>query len=256
MSFRGQSALVTGGTGAIGGAICEELLKSGVKHLAALDLSAAEPKVVAEWRQKFPSASVKYFQVDVSSHEQLEKCYAEFVKEIKSLDIVVNCAGIFDEKIYRKVVEVNLCGVIGSTLIALEHMRKDKGNGKGGMILNISSVAGITPMSVMPTYCATKHGVTAFTRALAHEREYLGIKFFILCPGGTKSQLYDIFLKPDCFFMSSEAKLDILKKGFPDQSPVVVGKATVKIMQNAKSGSVWLVENGKTTEVTLPEIQF
>lgn len=56
-------------------------------------------------------------------------------------------------------------GVVNSCLVALEYMDKSKG-GKGGMIMNISSVAGLEPTARMSIYSGAKHGVTAFTRGL------------------------------------------------------------------------------------------
>ncbi|XP_055687580.1 15-hydroxyprostaglandin dehydrogenase [NAD(+)]-like [Lutzomyia longipalpis] len=254
MSFANKSALVTGGTGAIGGAICEELLKNGVSYLAALDISSNEPPIVAQWRKSFPKASIRYFQVDVSSRKQLKKCYTDFTKNIPSLDIVINCAGIVDENNFRRTIEINLYGVMGSTMLAMDYMRKDQGHGKGGIILNVSSVAGLTPMSMIPFYCASKHAIIAFTRALSHDREYLGIKFLLLCPGGTQSQLYDILKDGTGFFMTTQEKIDALRNKFPTQSPAEVAKETIKLMQEGKSGSVWVVNEGKTTEVNLPAI--
>ncbi|XP_059613682.1 15-hydroxyprostaglandin dehydrogenase [NAD(+)]-like [Phlebotomus argentipes] len=248
MSFSNKSALITGGTGGIGAAICEDLLKNGIENVAVLDMHSEEPAIVNEWRKKFSNAKIRYFQVDVSSHEQLEKCYAEFVKEVKSLDIVVNCAGIFNENIYRKVVEVNLCGVIGSTLIAIEHMRKDKGKGRGGVIVNISSIAGVCPLSYMPTYGATKHAVVVFTRSLAHGRDKMGIKFLTLCPGGTETPLVDQTFKEPFFFEMSEDAMKALSASYVLQSADKVSEACLEIMREAESGSVWIIQNGKLQE--------
>lgn len=204
MSFVNKSALVTGGTGGIGAAICEAFLKEGIKHLAALDLCSEEPKIVNEWKNKFPGVSITYFKVDVTSQKDLEKCYSEFTKGIENLDIVVNCAGIMDENLYRKTVEVNLCGVIGSTFVALDHMRIDKFKGKGGAIVNISSISGVQPLSVMPTYAASKQAVVTFTRCLAHGRDNMGIKFLTLCPGGTQTNLVK-----ECFNMGHFYETDL-----------------------------------------------
>lgn len=65
---------------------------------------------------------------------------------------------------------MSLCGtqlgVINSTLTALEYMDKSKG-GKGGLIVNISSVAGLQPTPLMAIYSAAKTGVTTFTRGMS-----------------------------------------------------------------------------------------
>lgn len=190
MALEGKSAFVTGGTGEIGETICTELLKSGITHLATIDISPSEPTVVNQWRKNFPNASIWYYQVDVSSQEELEKCYKDFMNKIENLDIVVNCAGLYNEQVPKKVIDVNLSGVILSTMIAIEYMRKDTGKGEGGVILNIGSITSLDIYSSSPIYCATKQGVLAFTRALSHKRDYLGITFLTLCPGCTDTKLY------------------------------------------------------------------
>ncbi|XP_055687583.1 alcohol dehydrogenase 1-like [Lutzomyia longipalpis] len=256
MAFMNKSALVTGGAGTIGGTICEELLKNGVTNLAIVDIIAQEPAVVTKWRKTFSKASICYFQVDVTAQKQLKKCYADFTKSIPSLDLVLNCAGIMEEENFRKTIETNLLGVIASTMLAMEYMRKDKGHGKGGIILNIASIAGLWPMSILPFYCAAKHGVVAFTRSLSHDREYLGIKFIVLCPASTQSPLYDKLKDGSGFFMATQEKLNAVGVEHPAQSPTELVREIMKIIQEAKSGSVWVVDQGKPTNIDLPAIEF
>uniref|UniRef100_A0A1B0GMT5 Alcohol dehydrogenase n=1 Tax=Phlebotomus papatasi TaxID=29031 RepID=A0A1B0GMT5_PHLPP len=253
-----KSALVTGASGAIGGAICEELLKNGIKYLAVLDMNSQEPKILSDWKKTYPSVSIKYFQVDVTSHEELEKCFSEFTKTIPSLDIVVNCAGIFDESLYRKVIEVNLIGVIACTSLATEHMKINKGNEGSRIILNVSSAAGLIPFSTFPTYSASKHGVVAYTRAVAHGLRDLGIKFLNLCPGATESKLLDKNYINDYTAIASQEELDAKKQTMMalTQSPSVVSRAAVKIMQEGENGSTWVVKCGELTEAVLPEVRF
>uniref|UniRef100_A0A1B0CF94 15-hydroxyprostaglandin dehydrogenase n=2 Tax=Lutzomyia longipalpis TaxID=7200 RepID=A0A1B0CF94_LUTLO len=256
MSLTGKSALVTGAAGGIGGAICVEFLKNGLKNLAALDLCADEPEIVSEWRKNFPTATITYFQADVSCPEDLQKTYNAFVSSIESLDIVVNCAGFFNERARKKMIDVNFYGLVESTFLAIEHMRKDRGSGKGGVIISIASCTGLVPLSLLPTYSATKHAVVSFTRSLAFDREYMGIKFLSICPAGTKSQMYNSILDPANFYESTDAKMEILRAALVPQEAEEVGKAAVKLIGEGKSGSSWLLEGGKLTETPLPEIQL
>ncbi|XP_059611331.1 alcohol dehydrogenase-like [Phlebotomus argentipes] len=250
MSLAAKSALITGGTGGIGSAIVEELLENGIQSIAVLDLSSQEPFVVQEWRKRFPAIAVKYYRVDVSSQEELEKCYGEFVKETKGLDIVVNCAATFNENMPKRVVDVNLNGVIQSTIIAIEKMRADG----SGVIVNVSSDTGLAPFSLGPTYSVTKHAVIAFTRALAHKRDFLGIKFLSLCPGPTDTEMAH-----NCFqftFMPNKEQIDAIRSQIFFQSCEVVGKATVKYIQKGKTRSVWLVSNNKIEEIPVEDVKF
>ncbi|XP_055700554.1 fat body protein 2-like [Phlebotomus papatasi] len=247
MSVLNKSALVTGASGAIGGAISEEFLKNGLKYLAALDIHDLEPKILSDWKCAYPNAVIKYFQVDVTSKEKLKQCYDEFLKMIPSLDIVVNSAGIFNEGDPSRVVNVNLYGVIESTRLAIEHMKI--GVGKGGTVINISSHAGLIGLSSCPAYVASKIGVIGYTRAVAFGREELGIKFLTLCPTVTNSELYENAFQPGHLFMASEKSIALAKE-LISQSPVDVAKATMNIMLNAKNGSVWVLRMGQLSEAT------
>lgn len=210
MSVLNKSALVTGAFGAIGGAICEEFLKNGLKYLAVLDIHDLEPKILSDWKFAYPNAVIKYFQVDVTSKEKLKQCYDEFVKIIPSLDIVVNSAGIFNEGDPSRVVNVNLNGVIESTRLAIEHMKI--GAGKGGIIINVSSCAGIIGLSGCPAYVASKIGIIGYTQAVAFGREELGIKFLTICPSVTNSELYENVFKPGHLFMTSDKTIALAKE--------------------------------------------
>uniref|UniRef100_A0A1B0CAT8 15-hydroxyprostaglandin dehydrogenase [NAD(+)] n=2 Tax=Lutzomyia longipalpis TaxID=7200 RepID=A0A1B0CAT8_LUTLO len=147
-------------------------------------------------------------------------------------------------------VEVNLCGTITTTLLAMEHMRVDKGKGNGGVVVNISSTAGIYQTSSLPTYSATKHAIVVFTRSLAYGRENKGIRFLTLCPGGTMTPL---LLSVKIFQMKTLALLKMWKN-FKVQSSKSVAKAVVKIIENGQNGSVWIVKNDKLDEHIGPPI--
>lgn len=76
------------------------------------------------------------------------------------------------------------------TFIAIDHMSIEDG-GRGGLILNVSSVAGLDPIYHTPAYCASKSGMIGFTRSLAAKElePAFGIKFIVVCPGFTETTL-------------------------------------------------------------------
>jgi NAD(P)-dependent dehydrogenase (short-subunit alcohol dehydrogenase family) len=104
------------------------------------------------------------------------------------LDICVNNAGIGDVKSFlddrsvdgkgswRKTVDINLTAVIDGTRIAVQAME-----GRGGVIVNVASAAGLYPSSSQPIYSASKAGVVMFTRSLS-KLKAKGIRVNALCP--------------------------------------------------------------------------
>lgn len=83
-------------------------------------------------------------------------------------------------------------GVIYGTFVGIENMGVDKG-GHGGMIVNMASICALDGFAWGPMYCASKHGVAGFTKSLAKKElnAELGIKFVLICPGFTDTNLFD-----------------------------------------------------------------
>ncbi|CAM4484947.1 unnamed protein product [Leuciscus chuanchicus] len=105
------------------------------------------------------------------------------VERFGRLDIVINNAGINNEKNWEKTIEVNLTSVIKGTYLALEHMSKEYGK-EGGVIINVSSMAAFLHSPHQPVYTATKYGVIGFSRAIADASEQgnYGVRINTLCP--------------------------------------------------------------------------
>ncbi|XP_029433422.1 15-hydroxyprostaglandin dehydrogenase [NAD(+)] isoform X2 [Rhinatrema bivittatum] len=96
---------------------------------------------------------------------------------------MINNAGINNEKHWKKTINVNLIGTIQGTYLALEYMKTQNG-GEGGVIINMSSLAGLMPAAYQPSYTASKYGIVGFTRAIAaasNAGEY-GVRINTICP--------------------------------------------------------------------------
>uniref|UniRef100_A0A8C4SAE3 15-hydroxyprostaglandin dehydrogenase [NAD(+)]-like n=1 Tax=Erpetoichthys calabaricus TaxID=27687 RepID=A0A8C4SAE3_ERPCA len=163
MSLDGKIALITGAIKGIGRAFSEILLKNGAK-VSLLDINTSEGN---ELKTVFDSAYGEgrtcFIRCDVSSETELNDAFQKTIETFGRLDIICNNAGILDEQDWEKMVSVNLNGVIRGTLLGLKHMKKEE----GGVIVNVSSLAGLGPLPSAPVYTATKHGVVGFSRALA-----------------------------------------------------------------------------------------
>ncbi|XP_059607379.1 alcohol dehydrogenase 1-like [Phlebotomus argentipes] len=255
MSLADKKALITGACSGIGYAIGEEFLRNDAKVLIVVDIHLTEPESIASWRAKYPKASVKYFSVDVRLDEKLKKCYEDVEKAFGSLDIVVNCAGIMGEHDYKRMIDINFAGMIGSSLYAIENMRKD-GKGSGGVIVNFASIVGVEPVSVCPVYSATKVGINAFHRSVAHDNDQLGIKFLSICPGLTETSLFDNKTHPGFHYLATAEKLQKTRAAMKSQKPDVISTGLIKLIHEAKNGSVWVIEEGKWREEIFPELKY
>ncbi|XP_073433679.1 15-hydroxyprostaglandin dehydrogenase [NAD(+)] isoform X2 [Dendrobates tinctorius] len=141
MYANGKVALVTGAAQGIGRAMVEELLNKGAA-LAMVDQNRiAGEQCKASLDEQFGSNRTLFIQCDVTNQEQLRDAFQKTVEHFGRLDILVNNAGVNNEKDWEKTIEVNLISVIRGTYIGLELMNKKNG-GQGGVIINISSLAG------------------------------------------------------------------------------------------------------------------
>ncbi|XP_048576721.1 15-hydroxyprostaglandin dehydrogenase [NAD(+)] isoform X3 [Nematostella vectensis] len=133
---------------------------------------------------QFGPGTAEFIECDVCNREKLSEAIRQTVKDHSKLDILCNNAGIIDEKNWPKSVELNLMSVIHGTYIGMEEM-------SSGVIVNVSSMGGLAPISVTPVYSAAKHGVIGFTRSIAPVAHRKGIRAACICPVFTDTPLLD-----------------------------------------------------------------
>lgn len=185
-----MNVFLTGGAQGLGKSFVDGLLAGGARVVFG-DISEAEGVATEqEFVAKYGLERVKFLQFDVTDAPRFEKAFQTAVNHLGYVNLMVNNAGFMVEGLWEKMIELNYTGVVRGTLMAYEHMRKDKG-GKGGRIINVSSELGLHDRASTPVYCGTKHAVRAFTScfALAPDLPELGIEYGILCPGPADTQL-------------------------------------------------------------------
>ncbi|KAJ1529780.1 hypothetical protein ONE63_006526 [Megalurothrips usitatus] len=245
MDLKGKVALVTGGTGGIGRACVEELLKHGAK-VSICDLNMAEGEhAVKQLSVKYGKDRVLFCQCDVTDYPQFEESFQTTIAALGGLDIVVNNAGIMNDRLWELEVDVNLNGLIRGTLLALRFMGKDRG-GRGGVIINMGSNVSLRPYVSLPIYTATKHAIVGFTRSYGdvYHANTTGVRIIALCPSATDTKLVQEVKKQLLSAEFEKAWQRDTANSLP-QKAECVGKALVQILHKAASGTVWSVENGQ-----------
>ncbi|CAH2074427.1 unnamed protein product, partial [Iphiclides podalirius] len=218
------------------------------KHVAVLDV--AEEAGIAfenELNSKYGNNKVKFIKCDVSKKEQLLQAFDKIKMEFEFIDIVINNAGILNDslKTYEKQIDINITALVTSSLKAVELMRKDEG-GKGGAVINISSVAALCAVPVTPIYSATKSAVLKFTTAMGDKLYYsrTGVRFLTICFGATKTPLLSKE-KMGSFDAVVEAELSDSLSVLIWQSPESAARGLLDAYKNGSSGSVWLIAGDK-----------
>ena len=191
LDLTGKTAIVTGAVG-IGYAIAYRLAEAGAKVVvASREIGEAEQSV-----QKLKARGwvATPLEVDVASEESVARMVQEAVAVYDQIDILVNNAGIYPNKLltsmtladFEKVIDVNLKGVFLCTKYVAEQMIKA---GRGGRIINVSSIDAIHPSTVgLAHYDASKHGVWGFTKSIALELAPHKIWVNAIAPGGIMTE--------------------------------------------------------------------
>ena len=180
-----RTAVVTGGIGGLGTAICVALARAG-RSVVAADLGS-NPERVARFEHEVDGLDIRFAPLDVSDFDSCGGFVGEVQARHGSLDILVNAAGITRDTTLRKmeqaqwqaVMNVNLDSVFNLCRHAVDGM-SERGFGR---IVNISSVNGQTGQFGQTNYSAAKAGMHGFTISLARENAKLGITVNTVSPG-------------------------------------------------------------------------
>ena len=187
MSENARLAVVTGGVGGIGTAICERLAQEGKKVVATYH--PAEEEKLAEWSaaRKEAGYDIGLVVCDVASSEDAARMIADVEKEYGSVDIIVNCAGITRDKTMKRMDAESWDAVISTNLNSAFYVTKPAWEGmlsRGfGRIINISSVNGQRGQFGQTNYSSAKAGIHGFSMALAHEGAAKGVTANTVSPG-------------------------------------------------------------------------
>lgn len=199
MNMLGKIVLVTGATRGIGEAIAQRLKGAG----AQLIVTGRDPERLRAWESQGALAKA----ADVTDATQVDELVEEIVTRFGGLDVVVNNAGITQDRLlmrmgdddWQKVIDTNLTGVFHVCRAAIRPMLKKR----QGKIVNISSVIGVTGNAGQTNYAASKAGVIGFSKALAKEVASRNILVNVVAPGYIETDMTHV--------LTAEQKSEIMR---------------------------------------------
>lgn len=176
----GKAALVTGASRGIGAACAKELAQAGARVLAADVVEDEGRNVASEIRGA--GGEAEFVRLDVADERSWAAGVGACLERFGGLDVVVNNAGIeivkplVDTTLedWRRVQAVNVEGVFLGTKWAVRTMMPGGAAGRGGSIVNMSSIAGLIGFPFLSAYCSSKGAVRLFTKSVAVECAKLG----------------------------------------------------------------------------------
>jgi len=188
----GRVVLVTGGSRGIGRSIARAFAEPGsVVAVGYRRGEEAAAGVLAEL--KVLGGEGVALQADVTDLTQVRSMVETLMSRCGRIDILVNNAGgnrdgllaLMDPRDWDAVVDLNLKGVFHCCKVVTRHMMAQR----SGVIVNVSSLSGITGLAGQTNYAAAKGGVNAFTRALAQEVARFGIRVNAVAPGLVETEI-------------------------------------------------------------------
>ncbi|MDG4550011.1 MAG: acetoacetyl-CoA reductase [Candidatus Contendobacter sp.] len=181
-------AVVTGGIGGLGTAMCKALIEQG-RRAVAVDFHGLKPEAVDKWKadRKAEGLDIPVYLGDVTSFESCAEVCKKIEAEVGPIEILVNNAGITRDALFHKMTPEQWDAVIKTNLYSLFNMTKQVYEGmtaRGwGRIVNIASVNGLRGQAGQTNYSATKAAVYGFCKALAQECVKRGVTVNSISPG-------------------------------------------------------------------------
>lgn len=192
MEIAGKNVIITGSTRGIGLAIAHKFASLGA-NIVLNGRSAIGSDVL----DQFSAYPVKVLALsgDISEGVIAKRLVTEVIEELGSVDILINNAGITNDKLllkmteedFERVLKINLTGAFNMTQSVLKPMTK----ARQGAIINMASVVGLTGNVGQANYAASKAGLIGFTKSVAREVAGRNIRVNAIAPGFIESDMTD-----------------------------------------------------------------
>nr|BAD98169.1 alcohol dehydrogenase [Drosophila parabipectinata]BAD98189.1 alcohol dehydrogenase [Drosophila malerkotliana malerkotliana] len=244
LSLTNKNVIFVAGLGGIGLDTSKELLKRDLKNLVILD-RINNPAVITELQKINPKVTVTFIPYDVTVPiAETKKLLKTIFDKLKTVDILINGAGILDDHKIEATIAVNYTGLVNTTTAILDFWDIRKG-GPGGIICNIGSVTGFNAIYQVPVYSGTKAAVVNFTSSLAKLAPITGVTAYTVNPGITRTTLVHKFNS----WLDVEPKVAEKLLEHPTQTTQECATNFVKAIELNKNGGLWFLDKGTLEDI-------
>ena len=215
-SLEGKTAVVTGGASGLGRACCLALAGAGANIVIIGTRPADKVAVVAEIEALGKKAVV--IQADVRNEAQVAEMAKKAFDAFGGVDILVNSAGVadvkpiidFDLQTWERIMDINVKGIFLCTREIVKLMLKQ---GRGGRIINISSLQGSAGRVGDPAYAASKAAVNLMTKSMACEWAKDGITVNAIAPTWCWTEMTESYLSKEEFYSQLQQRIPMGRAG-------------------------------------------
>lgn len=220
-----KTAIVTGASRGIGAAAAVAMAKSGHNVILVYKESRERAEELARVLIKGYGVAAEAARADVASSAEVNALVDSVAKSFGTIDVLVNNAGIAEQKLFTDITDedwsamigTNLTGVFNFSRAVVPYMVREK----SGSIINISSMWGQVGASCEVHYSAAKAGVIGLTKALAKELGPSGVRVNCLCPGVVATDMMKSFDEETIAELKEETPL--MRLGSPKDIADAVG---------------------------------
>ncbi len=208
-------AIVTGASRGIGREIAKSLARSGIKVIANYNNSEEQAKKLQQ-ELKNENIDIDIFKANISKREDVKKIVEFTLNKYKKIDILINNAGIDQEKMFQDITDDDFQNIINTNLYSVFCVTQEVINSmiknKKGCIINISSIYGISGGSCAALYSASKAGIDGITKSLAKELGPSNIRVNSIAPGIIDTDMNKKFSKDEIKEIEDEIPLGKIGK--------------------------------------------
>lgn len=218
-----KTVIVTGGAKGIGRAIAFEYANSGYNVIINYKTSEKEANLIKEELTK-QGKNVEIYKADLCKKEEVENMIKFVEKKYKTIDVLINNAGISQIKPFADIEEDDWDNMINNNLktvyLVTKSVINNMINQKNGSIVNISSIWGLTGASCEVHYSAAKAAIIGMTKALAKEMALSNININAIAPGLIKTDMNSELKKEE--LEEIEEDIPLKRMGTPKEIAKVV----------------------------------
>ncbi|XP_017055739.2 fat body protein 2 [Drosophila ficusphila] len=251
--WTGKNVVYSGSFSGIGWQMMMQLMQKDIKMMGIMH-RMENVEMMKKLQAMNPSIKVVFMQMNLMERMSIDQAMKKMGQMMGHIDVLINAENVLLDKDIEMTMGMNLTGMMHATMMAMPYMDKTQ-MGKGGMVVNMSSVYGLEPSPAFAVYAGAMHGILGFTRSMGDKMIYqkTGVMFMAMCPGLTNSEMM-MNLRDNVTWHHSEPMVEAIESA-KRQMPEEAAMQMIHAMEMMKNGSMWIVSMGQLKEV-MPQMHW